>query len=63
MTPTAPTQVAGTPTAAETAGVKILPVFLVIDTSWSMRGDRLAAAEKLAPELLNVCLEDPTVRA
>lgn len=60
---TAPTKVlspTGGPT--EAAGQKIFPVFLVIDTSWSMNGARLDAAQTLAPELLDVCLEDPTIR-
>lgn len=63
MSITAPTQVLS-PTGgpSEAAGQKIFPVFLVIDTSWSMKGDRLDAAQTMAPALLDVCLEDPTIR-
>lgn len=63
MSVTAPNQVlspAASPSQA--AGQKIFPVFLVIDTSWSMAGRRLDAAQTMAPALLDVCLEDPTIR-
>lgn len=67
MSMTPPTRVlapSSTPNGSpsEAAGQKILPVFLVIDTSWSMAGDRLDAAQTMAPALIDVCLEDPTVR-
>jgi uncharacterized protein YegL len=70
MTTIAPTQVltpqaanpGPAPQASEAAGQKIFPVFLVIDTSWSMEGARLDAAQSMAPALLDVCLEDPTIR-
>ncbi len=42
---------------------KIFPVFLVIDTSWSMSEyGRLEAAEDMAPGLLDVVLKDPSVK-
>jgi uncharacterized protein YegL len=42
---------------------KIFPVFLVLDTSWSMgEGGRLEAAEEMAPALLDVVLGNPSVK-
>jgi Mg-chelatase subunit ChlD len=46
---------------AEAVGQKIFPVFLVVDASYSMEGQRLATAQTLAPELIDACLEDPSI--
>lgn len=47
--------------ASERMGESIFPIFLVIDTSGSMSGERIKAAGELVPAIQDVCLENPAV--
>lgn len=47
--------------ADEVGGLTIFPIFLVVDTSGSMGGARIAAANDMVPAILDVCMEDTSV--
>jgi uncharacterized protein YegL len=35
--------------------LKVFPAYIVVDTSWSMSGDRIAAANGIVPRLIEAC--------
>lgn len=43
-------------------GSKVLPVYIVVDVSWSMSGEPIKAANQIVPELINACTQYTTVR-
>lgn len=47
--------------ADEASGLQIFPVFLIVDTSGSMNGNRIDAANELVPAIRDVCAEDSSV--